>query len=249
VLKIFRKLRRRRLSRKPFPGEWIGYLQQNVPFYKNLAPELKESFHHKLKIFVWEKHFVGAGGLEISDEIKVVIAAAAVRLILYLDISHYDRLSEIVVYPHHYKHPKGEGVMFGEAHHFGTVVLSDTAVRFGLRNPCDGHDTASHEFAHVLDKAGGNFNGTPKLRESEHYNPWAQVMSEHFLKLQKGHRIQREVLRQYGAKNEAEFFAVATESFFERPVQMKELTPDLYEELKRFYGFDPYKDPTCGSPR
>ena len=114
----------------------------------------------------------------------------------------------------------------------------------GLRRPCDGHDTALHEFAHVLDRASGRFDGTPNLRASEHYRPWAQVMSRHFLKLKRGGWHQHEVLRGYGAKNEAEFFAVATESFFEKPLQMRDLTPDLYDELKRFYGFDPATDPS-----
>ncbi len=222
------------------------YLEQQVPFYSNLSAKLQEIFRRKLKIFIWEKHFIGAGGLSITDEIKVVISAAAVRLILFLDLAYYDRLTEIVVYPHQFKHPDSEDIMLGEAHNWGTVVLSDSAVRFGLKYPCDGHDTATHEFAHVLDRASGNFNGTPRLRSSKHYHPWARVMSYHYLRLKNGDQRQSEVLRRYGAKNEAEFFAVATESFFERPVQMKQLTPDLYEELKRFYGFDPVNDPTCG---
>jgi hypothetical protein len=72
-----------------------------------------------------------------------------------------------------------------------------------------------------------------------HYRPWAEVMSHHYLKLREGKRLQRKVLRSYGATNEAEFFAVATESFFEKPEQMRKRAPDLYDELKRFYGFDP----------
>lgn len=115
----------------------------------------------------------------------------------------------------------------------------------GLRYVCDGHDTALHEFAHVLDKGGGSFTGTPRLRANEHYRPWAEVMSRNFLALQAGKAPQRLVLREYGATNEAEFFAVATESFFERPRQMRSLTPDLYQELQRFYGFDPAAESAC----
>jgi Mlc titration factor MtfA (ptsG expression regulator) len=243
---LLRNWKRKRLRRRPLPEQWPGILERYLPFYSHLPPELLESFHDKLKVFVWEKHFIGAKGFTITEEIKVVISAAAVRLILHLDFSPYDRLTEIVVYPHHYQHRQGNDIMLGEAHQWGTVVLSWPAVLHGLRNPCDGHDTALHEFAHVLDRDSGHFDGTPRLRASEHYRAWGQVMSRHFNRLRHDSRRQLIVLRRYGAKNEAEFFAVATESFFERPVQMKQLIPDLYEELKRFYGFDPVADPTCG---
>ena len=128
--------------KKAFPPDWIGALEKHVPFYGNLPDELQRSFRDKLKVFVWEKHFIGADGLEVTDEMKVAIAAAAVRLILHLDLSFYDRLTEVVVYPHHYRHKDNNGVLLGEAHHWGTVVLSWPAVEHGLRNPCDGHTSS-----------------------------------------------------------------------------------------------------------
>jgi Mlc titration factor MtfA (ptsG expression regulator) len=243
---LLRGWKRRRLLKREFPGDWIGILERGVPFYANLPGDLQRSFRDKLKVFVWEKHFFGADDLEVTDEMRVVIGAAAVRLIMFLDLSYYDRLSEIVVYPHHYRHKDDDAIILGEAHHWGTVVLSWPAVLHGLKNPCDGHDTATHEFAHVLDRTDGSFDGTPRLRASEDYRAWARIMSAHFLRLQRGDARELFVLREYGAKNEAEFFAVATESFFERPLVMKKAAPDLYAELKRFYGFDPASDPTCG---
>ena len=243
---LLRKWKRKRLRRREFPGEWIGILERSVPFYAHLPEDLRRSFLDKLKVFVWQKHFIGADGLEVTDEMKVVIAAAAVRLILHLGLSFYDRLTEIVVYPHHYRHKDNDGVLLGEAHHWGTVVLSWPAVMHGLKNPCDGHDTAAHEFAHVLDRTTGHFDGTPPLQATEDYRAWGRIMSHHFLRLKKGSPREFSVLRGYGAKNEAEFFAVATESFFEKPIQMKKATPDLYTVLERFYGFDPASDPTCG---
>jgi Mlc titration factor MtfA (ptsG expression regulator) len=96
-----------------------------------------------------------------------------------------------------------------------------------------------HEFAHVLDRADGAFDGTPELRALAHYRPWAEVMNEHFVKLRERRSAQRKALRSYGAENEAEFFAVATEAFFERPDRLREHLPDLYRELCRFYGCDP----------
>lgn len=239
MLAPIRWLRRRGYRKRPVPAAWETHLRARVPFYGRLDPALRERFLAYLKCFVWEKHFIGAGGMEITDEVQVVIGAAAVRLVLHLDISLYDRLTEIVVYPSHYQHPERDGVIFGEAHDWGVVVLSWDAVVHGLVNPADGHDTAIHEFAHVLDRIDGSFDGTPPLHGRADYRPWARIMSHHYLALQKRGKAERRVLRAYGATNEAEFFAVATESFFERPAQMKARLPELYAELQRFYGFDP----------
>ncbi len=224
------------------PPQWISILENRVPFYATIDAALRDLFLNRLKIFVWEKTWIEAGGMEITDEVKVVVAATAVRLGLYLDDDIYNRLTEIVVYPSHYHHPEEEGIVFGEAHAWGTVVLSWDAVVGGIANPHDGHDTATHEFAHVLDRNSGQFNGTPELHARGDYRPWAVVLDRHFQGLRNGRSVDRKVLRDYGATNEAEFFAVATESFFEKPRQMLEKTPDLYAQLQHFYGFDPAKD-------
>lgn len=238
---LIHRWRRRQLERRPFPDEWHTHLDAHVSFLRCCEGDLTERFLTYLKVFVWEKHWIGAGGMAITDEVKVVISAAAARLVLYLDLSYYDRLTEIVVYPSHYKHPDDDDtIMLGEAHVWGTVVLSWQAVLHGLHNPADGHDTATHEFAHVLDRYGGaGANGTPRLRASADYRPWGEVMERHYLALRAGEPKEREALRMYGATNEAEFFAVATEAFFERGRVMLENMPDLYKTLRRFYGFDP----------
>lgn len=236
---LLRYWRRRRHAARAFPEPWFAHLERHVPFFGRLAGEERERFLKLLKCFVWEKEFFGAGGMELDDEVRVVVGATAVRLVLHLGLSRYDRCREIVIYPGAYQHPESEGAVLGEAHAFGTVVLSWNDVLLGLQNPEDGHDTASHEFAHILDRASGAFDGTPELRAREDYRAWAEIMSHHFLGLRARRRKQREVLRRYGATNEAEFFAVATEAFFEKPEQMLESTPDLYAALSRFYGADP----------
>jgi Mlc titration factor MtfA (ptsG expression regulator) len=244
---LLRAWKRRRLAKRPFPEQWLPYLEQRVGFYPQLPEQWRDRFHELLKVFVWDKHFIGAGGMEITDEVRVVIGAAAVRMVLHLDLSYYDRLTEIVVYPSHYKHPDEEGAILGEAQSWGTVVLAWDAVVQGLKNIHDGHDTATHEFAHVLDRADGAFDGTPVLRALSSYHPWAEVMSHHYGRLKKRARPERKALRSYGAKNEAEFFAVATESFFEKPEQLHKRTPDLYDLLKRFYGCDPLENRRRGA--
>jgi MtfA peptidase len=236
---FIRNWKRKKLKNQPFPQHWEPILHKHLPFYGDMDDSELEVFRENLKIFVWEKIFIGAKGLEVTDEHRVVISAAAVRLIQNLDLSYFDRLTEIVVYPHDYTHKDTNGVILGEAHHWGVVVLSWPSVLHGLHNPCDGLDTASHEFAHVLDRDGGAFDGTPILRADGNYRTWADVMSRHYENLQDGATRERRVMRDYGATNEAEFFAVATEAFFEKTVEMKRLTPDLYEELKHFYGVDP----------
>ena len=232
-------LRRRRLVKQPVPEHWLHILQKDVPFYRHLSSDLQQRFLGLVKVFAWEKTFVGAGGMEITDEVRVVISACAVRLVVYLDLSYYDRLTEIIVYPYVYTHAEEEDAILGEAWDWGTVVLSWPAVLEGLAHPKYGPDPAIHEFAHVLDRGNGVFDGTPKLKAREDYRPWAQVMSRHFLRLRNGVSAELRVLASYGGVNEAEFFAVATESYFERPRQMKEYTPDLYAELQAFYGGDP----------
>jgi MtfA peptidase len=235
----FRWFRRRQLSRRPFPSEWVGYLEARVPFFRTLSSELRQRFLEQLKVFVWEKEFIGANGFVITDEVRVVVGATAVQLVVHLGLGYYDRLREIIIYPGSFKLPERTGVVLGEAKHWGQVILSWQAVLGGLNDPRDGHDTAAHEFAHALDRADGAFDGTPRLREYSHYRAWAAVMDAHFQALRQGRSHERKVMDDYGALNEAEFFAVATESFFEKPRQMKERTPELYEELRRFYGWDP----------
>jgi Mlc titration factor MtfA (ptsG expression regulator) len=210
--------------------------------YRRLPPALQARLRDLLKVFAWEKTFIGAGGLEVTDEMRVVISASAARLVLHLGLGYYDRLTEIVVYPFIFRHPESDEALLGEAHAWGVVVLSWPAVLQGIRNPDDGHDTASHEFAHVLDRADGAFDGTPRLHSRSLYRPWAQILSRHYLKLRRGDREERKVLRDYGATNEAEFFAVATESYFEKPRQMRTHAPDLYRELQELYGGDPAGD-------
>ncbi|HOX44886.1 MAG TPA: zinc-dependent peptidase [Myxococcota bacterium] len=234
----FTWLRRRRLRKRPFPEAWRAILASRVPFAAALKPADRARFEELLKLFAWEKHFLGMGGLVVEDDHRVTISAAAVRLALHVGLGPYDRLSEILVYPGAYTHPDGQAAL-GEAHAWGTVVLSWQAVVQGLQNQADGHETATHEFAHALDRADGGFDGTPELGLFAAYAPWARVMSQHYLRLRARKAPERKVLRAYGATNEAEFFAVATEAFFEKPRQLERHLPELYDLLRDYYQQDP----------
>jgi MtfA peptidase len=250
---FMRRRKRRRLAERPLPEGWVGILERRVPFFRALSEDQRTRFLDKLKVFVWEKRWEGAGGLELTDEHRVTIAASAVRLVLELDLSHYDRIRSIVVYPGAYRHPQRAALLrtgqvpppepdavLGEVHRFGTVALSWDSVVRGLQAPTDGRDTTVHEFAHALDLADGRFDGLPALRECAHVRPWATVMQHHYDRLEEDlRRNRRSLLRAYGATNPAEFFAVATEAFFEEPRRLAAQAPDLYAELRRFYGWDP----------
>lgn len=239
VFGFWRNRRRRRRRDAPFPQPWREVLARNAPFVASLPDDQRARLEGDVQVLVAEKHFIGAGGMEITDEVKVTIAAAAARLVVHLDVALYDDLTEIVVYPGAYLRPgqaAEDGVILGEAHDWGVVVLSWQAVLDGMRRPGDGHDTALHEFAHVLDRVDGAFDGAPTLRAHEHYRPWAAAMQRHYDRLRQRHKGTRRALRDYGATNEAEFFAVATEAFFERPDLLRAQAPDLYEEMAQFYG-------------
>ena len=239
MFSFIRAIRRKRLAREPFPPAWLSVLKRKVPFFEEIPPEDRERFLGLLRLFVAEKRFSGAGGLEVTDEMKVVIASAAALLVLNLGIEYLDRLSEVIVYPEPFYNPDADEERSGETHEWGVVLVAWSDVKEDFEYWGDGMNTAIHEFAHVLDRAAGAFDGTPELHALEHYRRWVKVTSRHFLRLRKGGRPETRVLDEYGAESEAEFFAVATESFFGIPAKMRRHTPDLYRELSRFYRADP----------
>lgn len=233
-----RRRRRGRVAGQPFPDAWEQALLRLAPFWSRLPEARRARLRPLILVFVDEKRVVGARGFEVTDEVRVVVAASAVRLVEHLDITLYDRLTTIVVYPFVRLVVPGHGDhVLGVHHRHGTVVLSWPAVLEGLSCPRDGRDTALHEFAHALDRADGRMDGAPPLRAHEDYRPWANVLGRHFEALRSG---DERVVRPYGAVAPEEFFAVATEHFFERPDDLRQELPDLYDQLQRFYGSDPH---------
>lgn len=224
----------------PFPVTWRLILEERYPAYLAMAAEDRTVFEVRLQHFVLKKNWEGAGGLEVTEEMKVLIAAAAARIARRLPLEVYDGLESIVIYPRTFEHEEGRGA-YGLAHRWGTVVLSWNAVTHGIDIPHDGNDTSIHEFAHVLDFEDGVANGTPVLDDGRDYHAWGLVMGKYYAALQDGELVQT-VMDTYGATNEAEFFAVATESFFERPKALKRVAPDLFAQLCGFYRLDPTKE-------
>ncbi|NQT20850.1 MAG: zinc-dependent peptidase [Planctomycetes bacterium] len=244
-----RRGRRRLALARPFSDEWAEALRQNLPFYVKLPPEMREELQQDVKVFLAEKSFEGCGGLVITDEIRVMIAAQACLLLLNREDECYPKLRSVLVYPSTYvaggkgHFGGGEGsrsVRLGESWGRGVVVLSWSSVKQGAFNACDGHNVAMHEFAHQLDQESGAADGAPILERRSAYSSWARVFSKEFDRLQrKARKRKRSVLDSYGATNPAEFFAVATESFFEKPAQLQKKHLELYEELRDYYKVNP----------
>lgn len=246
---IFTWLKRRRREQilaQPFPPEWQAYLEANVRQYRLLARHDQEKLRRRVQVFVAEKNWVGCGGLEINDEMKVTIAAQACLLVLGIEYEyHYDQIRSVLVYPDTYLHPPRtsdglhheERAIYGEAWHRGPIILSWKNTR-GIAGEVGGN-LVFHEFAHHLDDLDGDMDGMPPLERGE-IGRWERVVEEEYHRLVRASRQGRAtLLNQYGASNRAEFFAVATECFFERPVALEKRHPELYAILRGFYRQDP----------
>jgi Mlc titration factor MtfA (ptsG expression regulator) len=247
---ISRRLKRKKLLAMPFPKDWRKIIEKNVPLYNRLPDSLKQQLHGIVNVLIAEKNFEGCGGLEINDEIKVTIAAQAGILLLNRKAHYFPKLHTILVYPHTYSARTvssngvvtidGHSVRLGESWQNGPVVLAWDSVTGGTRNIADAQNVVLHEFAHQLDQEDGSADGAPILEHRSSYITWAHVLSKEYEALQKKKEKHRKsVMSKYGATNPAEFFAVATETFFEKSEQMKKKHPELYDELKSYYKMDP----------
>ncbi len=248
---FFKRRRRNRILATPFPAAWLEIIERNVRFYACLPEPDRQELQGLVQIFLAEKTFEGCGGLDLTDEMKVTIAAQACLLLLHRQTDIYPRLVTILVYPSAYLAKgvksiagpivlEGESARLGESWTSGVVVLSWNDVRAGASDIHDGQNLVLHEFAHQLDREDGAINGTPLLEQKSQYLAWARVLSAEYERLQRDSRAGRStVLDDYGATDPAEFFAVATECFFEKPRVLKKRHPALYEELKIFYRQDP----------
>jgi Mlc titration factor MtfA (ptsG expression regulator) len=243
--------RRRRLMETPLPDEWRATIDRNVPYCTCLPADQRAQLDGFVQVLVAEKSFEGAGGLEMTDEIRVTIAVQACILLLGREPRFYPRLQAIVVYPHVYvsdmqrREPDGtvsDGpqARLGESWHQGALVLSWDDVKRGAQGIRDGRNVVFHEFAHQLDYEDGRADGAPMLEDGSMYAEWARVLRSEYENLVADlRRGTPTFLDPYGATNPAEFFAVVTEFFFERPRGMLARHPELYGQLKLFYRQDP----------
>src|SRR5436190_4640181 len=237
-LSWIRNRRRAAILSEPFPGQWRNVLLENVRHYQYLSEPQKSRLEGFVQVVVSEKDWAGGGGFELTDKIKVTISGyAGVMTLGLVEPYYFDRLRTIIVYPKVYmphnssfdRHqPLGvESPRLGEAWHRGPVVLSWTEIVADERMR-PGNNLVVHEFAHHVDGLDGDVDGTPPLVGREKSRTWYRVTEQEFLRLRRdAAQGQATLLDRYGASNRAEFFAVASECFFERPHALRERHADL----------------------
>lgn len=244
-----RRRRRHKVLSKPLPSNWSECFE-SLPFYATLTEQEQSRLVADARILVAEKNWEGCGGLVLTEQMQVVIAAQAALLILNLEHEFYRRTESILVYPSTFVLPErhqragtvqasGTAVL-GLAQLGGPVVLAWDSAQHGAENAKDGRNVVYHEFAHKLDMLDRMANGTPPLHQRDQYQAWQRIMTREFEKLNVDTKKRRRtLLDKYGASEPAEFFAVATECFFEKPRLLRDKHPELYEQFQTYYRQDP----------
>jgi len=244
-------LRRRALRARPIPDAWREIIKRNVPYFRQLPADLQLQLKKHTHVFIAEKEFVGCGGLTITDEVRVTIAAQACLLLLNKRTDYFPGLQQILVYPDSFivnreriditgvMHEQRQ-VLSGESWTQGKVILSWRDVLAGAAEIGDGRNVVIHEFAHQLDQHDGVATGFPLITSRRMRQRWTEVFTREYSQLQ--HHVTQQkptLLDHYGATNPAEFFAVATETFFERANQLSVTHPSMYKLLCDFYKVNP----------
>jgi Mlc titration factor MtfA (ptsG expression regulator) len=243
--------RRSKLAAETFPAAWLQIVHHNCRHFATLDPGEQARLLRDVRWFLDEKSIETAIGLKLTDEMRVTVAAHASLLGLGFEAPPFDRLRSVIIRADSYLGTQiqrgssglelhSETARIGETTRNGPVLLSWRDVEQQCRDAPYGRNVILHEFAHLLDMVDGDVDGVPPLQNEEQYKTWKDVTRIEY------HRLVNEaqfgipsLLDWYGATNEAEFFAVATESFFEQPTEMRKLHPRLYDVLRVFYKQDP----------
>lgn len=247
-MQLTRRGRRRRALAQPFPEAWRRLLAENVAHWRTLDEQERGRLESLVRLLLVDKLWEASRGFTLTDEIRVVISAMAGLLILGLDYDYYHRVTSIIVSPTTVviegdRHVGG-GIfsdepepIIGQARSDGPVLIAWDSARDQARHPERGHNVVYHEFAHKLDMLGGSVDGTPPLESRAEYERWVAVCNAEYAALRSG--TGGSLLDPYGAVNTGEFFAVVTEVFFDRPLELEEEKPELYTVLRDFYRQDP----------
>lgn len=240
---------RRKIGETPLSEVQSESIQRQVPVVARLPQELRAKLDGKVNLFLDQVTFTGCNELEVSEDMRLSIAAQACLLIVNSD-TWYDHLTEILVYPGAFKSrqqrhngyvvTEAEVVRTGESWARGPVVLSWAHARQGAADATDGHNVVIHEFAHRIDALSGQTDGVPVLERNQSYDGWVKTFrtafQRHVGQVEAGHRT---VLDPYGATGPEEFFAVAVEAFIETPKALKQHEPRIYDQLARLFRLDP----------
>lgn len=248
-----RTVRRHRLRQRQIPPGWEELLWERMALYRRLPPARRAELHGHIQVLLDEKHFEGCGGLRLEDEHRLLIAALAGLLLLGRKTARYfPRLESILVYPTTYLAStvdQRSGVVLeyqqvraGESWQHGFVVLAWDEIERALEERPRGENVVLHEFAHQLDQEDGVADGTPPLPSRAQYRCWSTVFSREFRALRRALRkAEPHVINPYGAQNEAEFFAVVVELYFEQPQLLRSSHPQLYQIVDRYFDLAPHQ--------
>ena len=245
----WKERRRRRVRERPFPPDWRSVLEDSIPLYRRLPSDDREELHGHVQVLLAEKHFEGTAGLEVTDRMRLVVAAQAGILLLHRSTDYFPKLVSVLLYPGEYSVQEeievDDGLVdeidearVGESWQTGTLILSWEDVERDLAS--DLQNVVLHEFAHQLDAESGETNGAPILADRELRQRWADAMSDAFERLTDAvGRNEETLLDPYGTEDPAEFLAVATEAFFRLPNEPEEEEPALYAVLRDYFRPDP----------
>lgn len=248
---LWRAARRARIRRQPFPLSWREILRRRMPAFSQLPADVQLRLKKQAQVLLAEKPFIGCAGLAVTDEMRVLVAVQAALLLLGRRAGAFDGLRQILVYPGAFVVDRSTAdaaglvhderrALAGESWQQGQVLLSWDDVLAGAADPHDGRNVVIHEFAHQLDQAHGAANGAPYLPGAQRRARWAAVLGAEFHALQERLAQGMEsLIEPYAATNPAEFFAVVSELFFERPAELAANHAALYGEYCLFYGVDP----------
>jgi MtfA peptidase len=243
----FRNRKRKKIIATPTPIRWREYFDR-LWFVHHLTREQGKRLIDSTKVLVAEKNWEGCAGLELTEEMRVMIAAQVAWLVLGHPGEYFDQTQSILVYPNVYVSPRKiplpgglileqQQTLAGQAWYRGPVIVTWEEALAGATGPNGGHNVVLHEFAHQLDMRNGSLvDGIPPIESAKQAKRFVEVTRLHFEWLiQQCQQGQPTLLDCYGATDPAEFFAVATEVFFQLPDTMQQFHPDLYEVLAEYY--------------
>ncbi len=241
---LTRKGRRRAALRKqPFPSAWETILQREVPFFQTLDESEKDHFREEVRIFLSEKRITGIK-TTVDDTVRVLVAASAIIPIFGFPGWEWDQISEVLLYPTTFNDQYEIGRvgnqdvlgMVGTGAMNRMMILSKPDLLRDFRVTQDRKNVGIHEFAHLLDKSDGAVDGVPSVGlPRSAITPWLKLVHKEMVNIRAGHSD----INPYGLTNEAEFFAVVSEYFFENPDKMKRKHPELYTVLEQIFHQDP----------
>ena len=227
---------RRRTLATPFPGPWREWLLENYDHYHRLPDTLRPRFEDDLRLFLSEARITGVG-VDVTEELRLTVASSAVTLSLGWPDYEWDQLTEVLLYPDDFDRDYGfeRAELAGEAHPWGTIILSVPALLESLEDPDEPFHVGIHEFTHLLDMDAASFDGVPAGLGTEGSASWVSLVESEMERLRRG----KSVLDPYGAEDPVEFLAVAVEAFFKAPLEVRRRHRELYAALVHYFRQDP----------